>query len=89
MSGTVELVMSCEPSFDYGRINAAWEYSADAYGEAIATARTDPDANPALRLTTNLRIGLEGREAGPGPTQGGRQRLRRAVVVRASGAADL
>ena len=63
VSGTVEVVMNCEPSFDYGRINAAWEYSADAYGEAVATARTDPDANPELRLTTNLRIGLEGREA--------------------------
>lgn len=88
VSGTVELVMSCEPSFDYGRINAAWEYSADAYGEAIATARTDPDANPALRLTTNLRI--RGTLCpGPDPAQGGRQRLRRAVVVRALGAADL
>jgi len=63
VSGTVELVMNCEPSFDYGRINAAWEYSANAYGEAIARARTDPDAHPTLRLTTNLRIGLEGREA--------------------------
>jgi alpha,alpha-trehalase len=28
VSGTVELVMSCEPSFDYHRINATWEYSA-------------------------------------------------------------
>lgn len=63
VSGTVELVMNCEPSFDYGRINAAWEYSANAYSEAIAHSRTDPDANPTLRLTTNLRIGLEGREA--------------------------
>ena len=63
VSGTVELVMNCEPSFDYGRINAAWEYSANAYNEAVARSRTDPDANPTLRLTTNLRIGLEGREA--------------------------
>ncbi len=63
VSGTVELVMNCEPSFDYGRINAAWEYSANAYNEAVAQSRTDPDANPTLRLTTNLRIGLEGREA--------------------------
>lgn len=63
VSGTVELVMNCEPSFDYGRINAAWEYSANAYSEAVAQSRTDPDANPTLRLTTNLRIGLEGREA--------------------------
>jgi GH15 family glucan-1,4-alpha-glucosidase len=63
VSGTVELVMNCEPSFDYGRINAVWEYSANAYGEAIARARSDADAHPTLRLTTNLRIGLEGREA--------------------------
>ena len=63
VSGTVELVMNCEPTFDYGRINAVWDYSANAYGEAIARARTDPDAHPTLRLTTNLRIGLEGREA--------------------------
>ena len=67
MSGTVELVMNCEPSFDYARVNATWEYSANAYGEAIARARKDPDAHPTLRLTTNLRIGLEGRKARPGP----------------------
>ena len=63
VSGTVELVMNCEPAFDYGRSTAEWEYSADAYGEATARASNDPDANPTLRLTTNLRIGLEGREA--------------------------
>ena len=63
VSGTVELVMNCEPSFDYHRIGASWEYSASAYGEAVARARHDPDAHPKLRLTTNLRIGLEGREA--------------------------
>ncbi len=63
VSGTVELVMNCEPSFDYHRISAAWEYSAQAYGEAIARASKNPDSHPTLRLTTNLRIGLEGREA--------------------------
>jgi len=63
VSGTVELVMNCEPSFDYHRVSAGWEYSAQAYGEAIARAHKDPDSHPTLRLTTNLRIGLEGREA--------------------------
>ncbi len=63
VSGTVELVMSCEPSFDYHRISANWEYSAAAYGEAIARANRNPDSHPTLRLTTNLRIGLESREA--------------------------
>jgi len=63
VSGTVELLMSCEPAFDYHRVSATWEYSADGYGEAIALATKDPEAHPTLRLTTNLRIGLEGREA--------------------------
>ncbi|HYB37686.1 MAG TPA: glycoside hydrolase family 15 protein [Mycobacterium sp.] len=63
VSGTVELVMSCEPAFDYHRIAPAWEYSSNAYGEAIARAKKDPDAHPTIRLTTNLRIGLEGAEA--------------------------
>ena len=63
VSGTVELMMDCEPSFDYHRSSANWEYSASGYGEAIARANRDPDAHPTLRLTTNLRIGLEGRQA--------------------------
>lgn len=63
VSGTVELIMNCEPSFDYHRVNATWEYSANAYGEAVARARHNPDAHPTVRLTTNLRVGLEGREA--------------------------
>ena len=63
VSGTVEMVMDCEPSFDYHRVSANWEYSASGYGEAIARANTNPDAHPTLRLTTNLRIGLEGRQA--------------------------
>jgi GH15 family glucan-1,4-alpha-glucosidase len=63
VSGTVELVMDCEPSFDYHRNAAEWEYASDGYGEAIARAKLDPDAHPTLRLTTNLRLGLDGRQA--------------------------
>ncbi len=63
VSGTVELMMSCEPAFDYHRVGSTWEYSANAYGEAVARASKQPDDHPTLRLTTNLRIGLEGREA--------------------------
>ena len=44
VSGVVELVMSCEPAFDYHRQAATWEYSAAAYGEAIARAGKDPEA---------------------------------------------
>src|SRR3954462_12203074 len=46
VSGTVELVMQCEPSFDYHRNNATWEYSGPAYGEAIARAKKDPESHP-------------------------------------------
>jgi GH15 family glucan-1,4-alpha-glucosidase len=63
VSGTVELVMSCAPSFDYHRVGATWEYSGTAYGQAMAQAKTDPDRCPKLTLTSDLRIGLEGREA--------------------------
>ncbi|MGZ5397179.1 MAG: glycoside hydrolase family 15 protein, partial [Mycobacterium sp.] len=63
VSGTVELVMNCEPAFDYHRTQATWDYSAQAYGEAIARASRDPDAHPTVRVTSNLRLGLEGHEA--------------------------
>jgi GH15 family glucan-1,4-alpha-glucosidase len=63
VSGTVELAMSCEPSFDYHRAGAGWDYSGPGYGEAVARARHNADAQPTLRLTTNLRLGIEAREA--------------------------
>src|SRR5207302_9504646 len=48
---------------DYHRVTAVWDYSANAYGEAHARAGRQHDTHPTLRLTTNLRIGIEGREA--------------------------
>lgn len=63
VSGTVELELSCEPSFDYHRATASWEYTGKVYEEATATCADDPTAGPALVLTTDLRLGLEGREA--------------------------
>ncbi|MGV9710374.1 glycoside hydrolase family 15 protein [Gordonia sp. NPDC003424] len=63
VSGTVELSMSCEPAFDYHRAKTVWEYSGPAYGEAIATAADTTTPSPTLKLTTDLRLGLEGREA--------------------------
>ncbi|WP_163513105.1 glycoside hydrolase family 15 protein [Fodinicola acaciae] len=60
VSGTVELALSCEPSFGYGRTNASWEWDGPAYGEAVAHGDDD---SPELRLTTNLRLGIEGRTA--------------------------
>ncbi|GAM45435.1 glycosyl hydrolase family 15 [Nocardia seriolae] len=61
VNGVVELEMSCEPAFDYHRGPAVWHYSGDVYEQASATC--DIEGCPPLTLNTNLRLGLEGREA--------------------------
>lgn len=63
VSGTVELEVSCEPAFDYHRAAAHWEYTGKVYEEATARCVDDSGQGPALVLTTDLRLGLEGREA--------------------------
>ncbi|CRK54064.1 Trehalase [Rhodococcus sp. RD6.2] len=64
VSGVVELEVSCEPSFDYHRVPAKWEYTGKVYEEATATCTGSAlGEHPTLRLTTNLKLGLEGREA--------------------------
>ncbi|MBO0853066.1 MAG: glycoside hydrolase family 15 protein [Nocardia sp.] len=65
VSGVVQLEMSCEPAFDYHRAAATWAYTGDVYERATATATCDHDRVPCaqLTLTTDMRLGLEGREA--------------------------
>jgi GH15 family glucan-1,4-alpha-glucosidase len=63
VSGTVELALRCEPSFDYGREQATWSYDGEGYGSAVATPSGQRDELPAVRLTTSLRLGIEGRAA--------------------------
>jgi len=58
--GQVDLVLNCEPAFDYGRTDARWEYTGPGWTEAMARGG---DADPHLRLTTDMRLGLEGRAA--------------------------
>jgi GH15 family glucan-1,4-alpha-glucosidase len=60
VNGHVELVVDCEPSPGYGRSPVTWEYAVEGYG--VAEARGSAD-DPELRLTTDLRLGLEGRRA--------------------------
>lgn len=60
VNGSVEMVLECEPVFDYGRTYANWEYSGPGYGVGIATAPEDPLK---LTLTTDLRLGFEGGRA--------------------------
>ncbi|MBF6247521.1 glycoside hydrolase family 15 protein, partial [Nocardia elegans] len=49
--------------FDYHLAGARWEYTGKVYEEATAVRADDPAAGPTLVLTTDLRLGLEGREA--------------------------
>ena len=60
VNGSVEVQMSCEPVFDYGRRDPEWQYTSAGYGEAVARGREE---DPELRLTTSMRLGLEGRSA--------------------------
>ena len=51
------LLLDCEPSFDYGNIDAQWEYVGETYHQ-VATINRDA---PRLTLVGNLRFGIEGR----------------------------
>jgi alpha,alpha-trehalase len=59
VQGIVEVNLDCEPVFDYGRVAAEWAYAGDSYNEAVAKAGGDVE----LKLTTDLRVGFEGRRA--------------------------
>jgi alpha,alpha-trehalase len=60
VQGTVELTLDCEPVFDYGRRGPAWEYTGEGYNDALARAE---GMDLELRLTTDMRVGFEGRRA--------------------------
>lgn len=60
VSGTVELELTCEPVFDYGRTDGVWEYVGAGYDQARVSA---PGSDVVMRMCTNMRLGLEGREA--------------------------
>jgi GH15 family glucan-1,4-alpha-glucosidase len=59
-SGHVEVLLDCQPVFDYGRVEPQWEYAGEGYGEAVARASEEGQT---VRLTTDLRLGFEGRAA--------------------------
>ncbi len=60
VQGTVELMLECDPAFDYATKAATWEYTGPAYNEAVASAE---GVATKLKLTTDLRVGVEGRRA--------------------------
>jgi len=60
VNGEVEIVMECEPVFDYGTKRVRWEYVGPGYSEGLATAQ---GSELKLGLRTDLRIGFEGPRA--------------------------
>jgi alpha,alpha-trehalase len=60
VNGEVQVLLDCEPVFDYGRQAARWEYIGPAYHEARATAH---GVDVQLRLTTDMNVGFEGARA--------------------------
>ncbi|HET9076634.1 MAG TPA: glycoside hydrolase family 15 protein [Acidimicrobiales bacterium] len=58
VSGSVELSMTCDPVFDYGRTEPVWRYEGPGYGQLVATAE---GSDVQLRISTDLRPGIEQR----------------------------
>jgi GH15 family glucan-1,4-alpha-glucosidase len=57
LHGNVDILLTCEPSFDYGRSDAEWDYSGAGYN-AVVTTNADV---PSLSLAGDMRFGIEGR----------------------------
>jgi alpha,alpha-trehalase len=60
VTGEVQLVLECEPAFDYGRQRGTWRYTDQGYHQGVVNAG---DGGPELTLTTDLRLGFEGGRA--------------------------
>ena len=60
VNGEVQVVLQCEPRFDYGARSGTWSYVDGSYHEGVAAAE---GIDVELRLTTDLRLGFEGPRA--------------------------
>jgi alpha,alpha-trehalase len=59
LNGSVDMLLECEPAFDYGRQRGTWRHTGTGYGQAEALAGDQVQ----LRLTTDLKLGFEGGRA--------------------------
>jgi GH15 family glucan-1,4-alpha-glucosidase len=60
VNGEVEIVLDCEPAFDYARKRPRWDYTDKGYHEGVAHC---DGVDIELRLRTDLRLGFEGPRA--------------------------
>jgi GH15 family glucan-1,4-alpha-glucosidase len=59
LDGEIDIVLECEPAFDYGQRRGTWRHLGDGYGRAEALL----DDERQIRLTTDLNLGIEGPRA--------------------------
>jgi alpha,alpha-trehalase len=59
LNGAIDLVLECDPAFDYGRRHGTWRHTGNGYSHAEAVL----DGEAQLRLTTDLNLGFEGSRA--------------------------
>ena len=57
VNGEVQVTLDCEPRFDYGRLPGAWEYTGNAYHEAVCKCE---GSDVELQLTSDMNMGFEG-----------------------------
>jgi len=62
VNGEVQLVMECEPRFDYGRSFGSWEYTQPGYHQGRCS-RPDAGDEGELFLTSDMNLGFEGPKA--------------------------
>jgi len=60
VNGEVQLLLDCEPIFDYGRDHPEWSYTDRGYYQGVARGDTD---DRRVTLTTDMRLGFEGPRA--------------------------
>jgi alpha,alpha-trehalase len=60
VNGEVQVLLDCEPSFDYGTIGAKWDYTGSGYHDARASGQ---GTDVFLDLTTDMNVGFEGPRA--------------------------
>src|SRR5438046_123478 len=60
VNGEVEVVLDCEPAFDYGLQPAHWEYIGSGYREGVARCE---GLELEVKLRTDLNLGFEGPRA--------------------------
>jgi GH15 family glucan-1,4-alpha-glucosidase len=59
IDGWVEVTLNCIPNFEYGTVGGVFAYRGEDYS-SMDIRPSEPSASPALRLTSNMRLGTLG-----------------------------